>query len=125
MLGLKTPRSAQTRVFEALLALTVIAIALTATRAAPTQPAQPPQSPQTLLNYLVYSGTIQYGLKHPQTLAQILSDKTANSPWALTVYTCSGNILLRAQSGKPSGAAAAEAIVYSPQCVVVVLQLGG
>lgn len=125
MFRLKERKKGQTRVFEALLAVTVIAIALTTPKPAPTQPAQPPNSPQKLLDYLVYSGTIQYGLAHPQELAQTLNAATGNAPWRLTVYTCSGSKVLEAQNGSPTQAVAATALLYSPTCMLVVLEIGG
>lgn len=125
MSSLKKPNTAQTRVFEALLAITVIAIALVTPKPAPTQPDQPPNNPQKLLDYLVYSGAIHYGLAHPQDLAQTLNTVTGNAPWRLTAYTCGGNIVLEAQNGNPTQSAAATALIYSPACLLLVLQVGG
>jgi hypothetical protein len=118
-------RTAQIRVFEALLALTIITIALLTPKFTPTDSPQPPSSTQTILNYLVYTGILQYGLTHPVILAQTLNTITFNEPWSLSVYNCYGNTtILEEVSGEPTQAYAALAVLYNTSCNLVVLKLG-
>ena len=122
---LNTTRKAQIRVFEALLALTIISIALLTPKPSPIQPSQPPNSTQTILNYIVYTGILQYGLNHPAQLAQTLDTILTDKPWALQLYSCTTNTeILKAQNGQLIQSTAAIAFVYSPTCAYAILQIG-
>ncbi|MEM0120085.1 MAG: hypothetical protein QW688_01415, partial [Thermoprotei archaeon] len=92
----------------------------------PIQPQQPPNTAQTILDYLAYTGALQYGLSHPLQLTQTLNTLTAGKPWALQAYTCADNILiLEAQNGNVQQASSAVAFTYTPTCTYTILQLGG
>jgi len=122
---LNTTTKAQIRVFEALLALTIISIALLTPKPSPIQPNQPSNSAHTILNYIVYTGILQYGLNHPAQLAQTLDAITTNKPWVLQVYSCADNkVILEAQNGEVIQSTSAIAFIYSPTCAYAILQIG-
>jgi len=122
---LKRSSRAQIRVFEALLALTIISVALLTPKPSPIQPDQPSNSAQTILDYIVYTGVLQYGLNHQAQLAQTLDTITTNNPWTLQVYSCSGNtLILEAQNGQIVQATSAIAFIFAPTCIYAILQVG-
>lgn len=130
-------RKAQARTFEALLAVVIVFSTLSASmyvRAAYAnfEPFAPHVSgvtggdgAQTLLDYLVYTGTLSWGLNHPSNLASLLDTYLSGEPWRLTVYEIQPKqqLLLSVSSGNP-GPASAAALLYHSALEVAYLSVG-
>jgi hypothetical protein len=114
-------QAAQARTLEAMLAIVILFFAAAMPRFAQTQP-NPSQSPQAVLDYLVYSGTLQTQLRNPQQLIQTVSLYTAQKSWTLQVYTYQNGEpkpVLLVTHGALTQANPAEAIIYAPNLTIV------
>jgi hypothetical protein len=104
-----------------MLAILILFFAATIPRFSQTQPSAS-QSPQAILNYLIYSGTLQAQLREPQQLVQTVSLYTAQKAWALQVYSYQNGeskLILLITHGALTQTSPAEAVIYAPNITIV------